>query len=438
MSRRRLLDAAAMFKAARGLASECVALQRHQLDIYSKTSSLTKAVRYQTGRGTLKAGAGLARAANSGQDSKRNAPGKGTPVPSQASTNGGKKQVEKKQVEKKSSLEQDHFYTKSDTNTTAQPLSGNQLGVKQEKGMRYPLADGSITPAKSDFSVPKRDQESFEPAKIGAGEDSLTGQNNGTTSDFQSVLHSGTSIPESGAKAVSNRAHELQRELENQIPSVSAEPPNTRLQPETTPIGLEPDVFYTRSSKATRVLPSLPGVKLPEITGDTQGGDCNVSDDKINQDVFYSAPSKNQHQPVPEVQAVPEQEQPSDDVYSEIFHSPRVAKLLKGERKQNNAVNGLKLRAVQDTPVEQAKLSQVKDQELFHTRPTGQEPSRTVDSHNVTKEPSQSKEADAADAHHLAEAMAQDVANTSSTQPEVSIQFHLSRKALADKLTVTL
>ncbi|MCJ1466898.1 hypothetical protein MMC07_005520 [Pseudocyphellaria aurata] len=340
MSRRRLLDAAAMLNAARGVASECVALQRHQLDIYSKTSSLTKAIRYQTARGTRKAGAGLATAANFGQDSKKSAPDKGAPIPSQASTNGGRKQFEKK-----SSLEQDHFYTKSDTNSTAQPLSDNQLGVKQEKETSYPLAGGSITPAKSGLSAPKGDQESFETTKIGAGD----GQNNGTMNDHQPVSHSETNLPESGAETepiVSNRTRELQR---------------------------------------------------------------------------GSAPSKNQHQPVPEVQAVPEQEQPSDDVYSEIFHSPRVAKLLKGERKQNNAVNGLKLRAVQDTPVEQAKLSQVKDQESFHTRPTGPEPSQTVESQNVTKEPIPSKKADAADAQNLAEAMAQDVANASSAKSDISV-----------------
>lgn len=446
MSGRRLLDAAAMLKAARGVATRFVAIQRHQLDIYSKTSSLTKAVRYQTGQGALKVGAGSARVASSGHDSKEHAPGKKTPVPSQASTSGGREQVEKK-----SGLEQDHFYTQSEANTAAQSLPDSELGVTQEKSKRSPLIAGYISGAKSDISVPKRDHDSFsETTKIDSGEDSVAGRNNRTNGGFPRVLLSGTNIPDPEAKAIqpiSDRKRELQRDSENQIPSVSAEPPNAQLQPEATPqdsltgrhaVDLEQDVFHTRSSKATRVNSSLPKVKLPKATRDTQGGNSQIPIDRINQDVFYSSPLKNQQQPVPEVQAVPEQKQPSDDMYSEIFHSPRVAKLLKGERKQGSATNGLKLRAVCDTPVEQAKLPQERDQESFNIRPTVQDRSRSVDHHNVTREPRPSKKDDAENAHKLAEAMAQDVVNASSAKSEVSIDIHLHLEIHADKLTVIL
>ena len=446
MSGRRLLDAAALLKAARGVATRFVAIQRHQLNIYSKTSSLTRAVRYQTGQSALKVGAGSVRVASSVHDSKEQAPGKETPVPSQASTNRGRKQVEKK-----SDLEQDHSYTKSEANTAAQPLPDSELGVTQEKPKKYPLIDGSISGAKSDVSVPNHDHDSsFETTKIDPGEDSMGGRNNRTKGGFPPVSLSGTNIPDPETKAIqpiSDRKRELQRDSENQIPSVSAEPPNAQLQPEATPqdsltgrpaADLEQDVFHTRSSKATRVLSSLPRVKLPKTTEDTQGGNSQVPIDQINQDVFYSSPSKNQQQPVPEVQAAPEHEQPSDDMYSEIFHSPRVAKLLKGERKQDSATNGLKLRAVRDTPVEHAKLSQEMDQESFNIRPTVQDPSRSVDHHNVTGEPRPSKKDDAEDAHKLAEAMAQDVVNASSVKPEVSIDIHLHHEIHADKLTVIL
>lgn len=445
MSGRRLLDAAALLKAARGVASRFVAIQRHQLNTYSKTSSLTKAVRYQTGQSTLKVGAGFVRVASSVHDSKEHAPGNEAPVPSQASTNGGRKQVEKK-----SGLEQDHFYTKSEANT-AQPLPDSELGVTQEKPKRYPLIDGSISGAKSDISVPKRDHDSsFETTKIDPGEDLVAGRDDRTKGGFPPVSLSGTNIPDSESKAIqsiSDRKRELQRDSENQIPSVSAEPPNAQLQPKATPqdsltgrhaADLEQDVFHTRSSKATRVLSSLPRVKLPKATEDTQGGNSQVPVDQINQDVFYSSPSKNQQQPVPEVQAVPEQEQPSDDMYSEIFHSPRIAKLLKGERKPDSATNGLKLRAVRDTPVEQAKLSQERDQESFNIRPTVQDHSRSVDHHNVTREPRPSKKDDAEDAHKLAEAMVHDVVNASSVKPEVSVDIHLHHEIHADKLTVIL
>lgn len=444
MSGRRLLDVATVLKAARGVASKYATLQRNQLDLYSKTSSLTKAVRYQTGQGAGKVGAGSALVASSGQDSKAHAPGKGIPVPSQTGTNGGRKQVENN-----SGLEQDLFYTKSEAITTAQPFSNSELGVKQEKAKRYPIPDGSIPPAKIDISASKPDQDTFsETTKIGSGEGSLTGKTNGTNSGFRTFLPGGTSISDPEAKAkqpMSGPSPELQRDSETQIPSVSAQLPNVKSQPEATPqdsvvdrnpINLEQDVFLTRCSKATQDLSSLPKVKLPKETGDTQGGEFHIPDDSMNQDVFYSVPSKNRQKPVPEVQAVPEQEQPSDDMYSEIFHSPRVAKLLKGESKQDNAANDLKLRAVHETPVEQAKLLQEKDQESFNIRSTRQDPSRTMDDHDVTKDPSPPKKADAEDAHKLAEAIAHNVAKASSAKPEVSIEIHLSRELLADKLTV--
>ena len=446
MSGRRLLDAAALLQAARGVATRFVANQRHQLNLYSKTSSLSKVVRYQRGQGALKVGAGSVRVASSVHDSKEHAPVKETPVPSQADNNGGRKQVAKK-----SGLEQDHFYTKSEANTAAHPLPDSELGVTQEKPKRYPLIDGSISGAKSDISVPKRDHcSSFETKKIDPGEDFVVGRNNWTKGSFPPSSLSGTNIPAPERKAItpnSDRKRELQRNSEFQIPSVSAEPPNAQLQPKATPqdsptgyqaADIEQDVFHTRSSKATRVLSSLPRVKLPKATEDTQGGNSQVPIDQINQDVFYSSTSKNQQQLVPEVQTVHEQEQPLDDMYSEIFHSPRVAKLLKGERKQDSATNGLKLRAVRDTPVEQAKLSQERDQESFNIRPTMEDPSKSVDHHNVNREPRLSKEDDAEDAHKLAEAIAQDVVNASPVKPEVSIDIHLHREVHADKLTVIL
>lgn len=449
MSGRRLLDAAAMLKAARGVASKYTALQRHQLDIYGKTSSLTKAfkaTRYQTGQGTLKGGAGSAGVTSSGQDSKEHTPVKGTRAPSRTSTSGGRKQIEKN-----SSLEHDHFYTKSEANTTAQPLPDIELSVKQDKAKRYPLPDGSIPPTKYDISIPKHDQDTLsEKANLGSGEDSLVGKSNGTNRNFQSALPSGTSISDQEAKAeqsISDRTRELQRNSENQIPSVSAEPLIANLQPEVIsqdsvagrhPVGLEQDVSLTHSSKATPELSSLRRVEVPEVIGNTQGGHSHILDDRISQDVFYSVPSKNRQEPVPKVQAVPEQGQPSDDMYFEIFHSPRVARLMKGESKHGNAANDLELRAVSDTPVEQAKPSREKDQESFNIRSTGQDPATAVDHYNVTKESTSSKKADAGDSHKLAEAMAQDVANTSSAKPEVGIEIHLSCWVLADKLTVIL
>jgi len=60
MSGRRLLDAAKLFNASRSIAKQHIQLRTQQLDVYSQTSTLAKAVKDQTDRVTLTAQAAIA------------------------------------------------------------------------------------------------------------------------------------------------------------------------------------------------------------------------------------------------------------------------------------------------------------------------------------------------------------------------------------------
>ena len=422
MSGKLFLDAAAMYRASRGVASKYVALQRHQLDIYSKTLSLVKGVKVQTDRvsSTIRAASAVSQPMN--HRSEEIVRGQGAPQPNHDSVNG-----KGRQKEQNLELEQDQ------TNATTQPRSDSELSLQQAKPKTDPLPDGSIPLAEPESDLSRHGKDSHSNlSQTQSSQDTTASLRNGVVSGLRPASshridsHTRAELPDS------HRARELQRDAEKQIPSLSAEPPGTEpSEPRSTP--QNQDVFYTPPQKATRVLSSLPRVKLPKVTENTQQGHLHVPDEGINPDVFYSAASRNQQQQVPEVQAVPEQEQPSDAMYSELFHSPKVAKLLKGERKQGNLIQGLELHGVQDTPIEQEKRVQEKDQESFNTRPTGQAHSRSEDLAKMSKASEISTKTDSEEIQKLAEDMAKDVVANSG----VSTKIYSLLENFADKLTAT-
>ena len=376
MSGRRLLDAAAIYKASRSVASKYVALRKSQWENYSKTSSFAKAVKDQTDRVTLtvKAASALSERFNSTSPSysteapqQRSSDPKNS-IPSQESVQGAD------QIEKKQGLEQDHFYQRSERNSTTEPSAQSELDVKQEKAKRHPLPDGSIPPADAGTNIAQQ-QDVFsnvsrtEPPKSPLSEDKTC------QDDALKPASSGrTSIPNPAAEtepSPADRARKLQRQAEKQIPSESAEPP-TIAPSQSGSMVQGQDVFNTRPSETSQSLSGLPRVKLPKTSEDRQEGEKPVSDGQINQEVFYSSVDKDQKHAVPEFQAVSEQEQLPEDVYSEIFQSPRVARMLGAKPKFPLPGQGLDLRAQPGIAIEQTKLPQENDQESFNKRPTGQ------------------------------------------------------------------
>ena len=389
MNGKRILDAAAIFQASRGIAAKHVALRKHQLDAYSKTSSLAKAVKSQTDRVilTVKAASALADTLNgpgpaySTQASSSDKSTKDESIPSKSSVEGGNASGEQKQ-----GLAQDHFYEKSDINATTEQLPDGELDIKQEKAKRYPLPDGTVPPKGFMTNASRREKDSYselphtEPVK-GPLEDSK----GRTGEDIHPAASVRTSIPDpraSAKPASGDHIKKLQRQAETQIPSQAAEPPPAvAYEPEAEGLGLkvnqEQDVFYTPSPSVGKLRSSLPRVKLPKNTEDTQESDEHVPDTEMNQDVFYSSTRKDQGQTIPEGQAVPEQEQFSDEAYSEIFRSPKVADMLSGQPKKSNSSKGLDLPGVKDLPVMEFKSPQQKDQVSSSMRLPVQEDSQT-------------------------------------------------------------
>ena len=352
---RRLLDAAALLKASRAVASKHLIYRRHQLDTYNRTSTLARVVKLQTGRVklNLRAASALAErfSGQSHEHSTKASQSKTPNVPSSASVEGPHTESGKRQ-----GLEQDHIYRRSKENTTAKPLQDNELNIKQEQTEERPLKDGSILRAGASLGV---NAESFE----------ATSKGRARTNSTQANDHSLTA----------DQVKELQRESERQIPSQAADPPPTSL---SNPIVSEAskndvpqlcanqdqDVFYTPSPNTTKVLSGVPRIKIPKATGNSQEGDPHVHDEQLNQDVFYSSTSQGRDVALPSAQAVPEQDEIPEDMYSEIFQSPKVAKMMKGQPKQGRPSKGLDLEGAEDVLGEETKSAHENDRVSFSER----------------------------------------------------------------------
>lgn len=388
MSGKRLLDAVALYRATKSVASKHAALRTRQLEAYKKTSSVARAVANQTDKvSSLAKGPSASLTDSRGathdhsvQGSSNASQAQSYQVPSHDSVQSPARALGRKQ-----GLEQDHFYERSEQNTTTQPPPGNAIGVQQAAAKRYPLPDGSIPPVESEITTAPQQGDSYsdlsqtEPVKkpLQSGTSNQPEKNLEPTSSKQSTIPAPSNDDTLPAPS---DARTLQRQAEQQIPSQAAEPPPAAASNVDAPsnelsegpelgVDQERDVFYTPSPNTSRVLSALPRVKLPKNT---------VSDERINQDVFYTSREDEPTQALPQQQAVPQQEEPSEAMYSELFHSPKVAKMLKERPKPVDSSKGVGLKGVKRTPIEDGRSTPAGDPGSFHTRPTKEDSTKAA------------------------------------------------------------
>lgn len=430
MAGRRLLDAAKLFNASRAVARQHIALRSQQLEVFNKTSSLAKAVRNQTDRVTLTAQAAIALSqrfngpappyttASAPHDHQQH---EDASIPREETVVGGNAQGGTKQ-----GLEQDHHYERSEGNATAEPLPEEELGVKQEEASRHPLPDGTIPPSGSELRAQPSGQDTFserpvpEPAKEPLSAEKQQGQD-----ELRPVESDTSTIPIPGAKhkLSAHDARRLQRQAEFQIPSVSTDAhssPSSETRTTELNDGHDRDVYYEPSKHVTSEYSSLPRAKIPKNTQNTQGGDEHVKDEQINSDVFYSPRDNNRQQQIPEQVAVPEQEEVPEGVNLDVFHSPRVARMLGGRRSGSGP--GLQLKAAGRTPIDRTGLASGMDQDTFNVRTSGSTAPAAPEWLKAESTTPSAPQVDE-DIQSLAADMAKDAQGAPSTVPEVSCQF---------------
>lgn len=417
MAGRRLLDAAKLLNATRAVAKQHIALRSHQLDVYTKTSTLARAVKNQTDRVTVTARAAIALSQRFNEPPPsytRSETASADPdehIPRRSTVKG-----DEDPIEQKSGLEQDHHYDRSEHNAVHQPPPEEELDVKQRKSDRHPLPDGTIPTADADLRSGPEKSDTFserpvaEPAKVPLAQEKSVG-----AESIRPVSSSKSTIPtpHKDHHLSSEEARKLQREAESQIPRKSADSEgNLTTEPNS-------DVFQFRSGKTSHELSSLPRVKIPKIAETVQGTKDRVDDGAINADVYYSAEGKGKHEPVPEQQAIPEQEEIPEGVNLDVFHSPKVARMLGPRKPGLDRHKELEMKFARRTPVDHTELAQGKDQDTFNVRSSDADaPAPPPEAPKATERKDSHQEEE--DVQSLAQDIARDAENAPSTA-EVNI-----------------
>jgi aarF domain-containing kinase len=270
MSGKRLLDAAALFKASRAVVSKHVELRRHNAEIYSKTSSLAKAVKNQTDRVTLTVQAASALAGRFGNSQSQYPPEHVVDSAQFYSQEEARTQKQPPWQDGHSTLK-DSFNERSTENAAQPPLPSTSLHIQQEEAQSVPLADGSIPPLPVDL---------------------------GSSSTFEVEPHATSAA-------------------ETQIPGHTVQAAAFEAKAD-----VRSDVYYTPSTESAPAADSLPEIQIPKDTVDAQKQDQSHGSG-IDQDVFYSPRAHGN-----DSEAAQDQKEISEDMYAGLFHSPKVAKMM--------------------------------------------------------------------------------------------------------------
>ena len=307
----RFLDAAAMLKVVRQIAQKHIDIRLAQTDVYLKTSSVAKSLRSQP-QPQLFSYAGAPHDARPFSQSHRSTAKSGTNPSTSAQE-----------------LNQDSHYVPP--KEQAPPTgSHSDLQVDQQDAARYPLPDGTIPPEHGQFTSDSADPESF--SQVDDTELPKRPLENNDRSTEKSMDINGSSIPNipapKSAKSQRLSSHEkkvLQRQSEDQIPAQPAKPPGREayhvkpVADDVAEFGVaqEQDVFYQPPDSTAPVLSALPRIRVPMVEWDIQGGDSHIPNG-LNADVYYSGTSS--------------MSEPSEEMMSQIFHNPKIARLLGGAK----------------------------------------------------------------------------------------------------------
>lgn len=417
MSGKRLLDSLSLLRASSAVVSKHIALRRQQVNVYERTSSIARLFKSQT---------------EWVSSIVKSIPG-----------NAFKREISQTDVdanitpfENKSCLDKDRNYEKPETNKNTQLPPIGELIVQREKGKSQFLRDGAlppIKPIKNGSGVDNR--TSSDLSRPGLGRGASISNDEGIKKALQLVSPLRDVIPVPGIQSAllnPDGGRDLQKHTEKDVPSTFAE-----AQPVSSQV-LQ-DVFYTSNQKTSQVSSSLPSVKLPMATEDTQEVNGPFSSDLLNQEEFYSSVNKKTSEtPIPEGQVVPEQQQPSDEIFSEIFHSPRVAKMLKGESKRALAVENSSLHVGQGPLLKHRESPKGRDQENIKILSSGQNLSRKIGDSELVNMFGTLRKADTEEVRNLAEDLAKESRSVSSATRGVRTNTSFILGDFVDKLIVII
>lgn len=311
-------------RASRSVLSKHATIQGQNLSIYGKTSSLAKAINFRTDRPFRPASVLFGRAnqlepsySKISTSSRRN----DDPIPKTTSSGAKESNV------LGSGKDQDQFYEKPVDASASNSASKRDITFNQERAKGKSLPDGTILPQNSEASKLERDGN-----KVTADQEPL--EESGNENNFKPKASSTSSTPlpaRDDETQTSKDARVSQRLAESQIPdqTTGSSPPQS-VRPHAVDrsnsgitVSQDQDTFYSPPIDSGPSFSSLPRTKIPKATENSQGSDDQVHDEGLNQDVYYSPDSDKA--------AAAQSSSFSKGQYSELFRSPKVARMLQKE-----------------------------------------------------------------------------------------------------------
>lgn len=344
MAGRRLVDVAKLFNASKAVAQKHVALRSNQLDAYSKTSTLAKAVKNQTDRVTLTAAAAIALSRRFRED----APAYAKAAAEQATSRTSSQRTQPRHEDiphkgtvkgdgttgsQREGLEQDHHYDRSEHNTSTNPPPTDDLEIEQEQATRRPLPDGTIPTAGVGLDQEGNNKYVFserplsDPPKQPLSEEQ-SDKRSDESEGLRPVESDDSTIPLPGKPRGGSST------FTESIPSHTndLQPSQKSSQIEQLQAGHDRDVFYSRSVESQPPSVAKPLSQIPKHMENKQLSDEHVNDKALNQDVYYSSPTPDTKMNKGEDTSIritsQEEEQIPEGINTDVFHSPRVAKML--------------------------------------------------------------------------------------------------------------
>ncbi|KAF2181764.1 ubiquinone biosynthesis protein-like protein coq-8 [Zopfia rhizophila CBS 207.26] len=437
MAGRRLIDAAKLFNASKSIAKQHISLRSQQLDTYSKTSTLARAVKDQTDRITLTTQAAIALSKRFNEA----APSYTTSTTSSRTPDSRNGYIPKETVQggtpredMKDGLEQNHHYDLSEKNTQAEPIPGDELRIKQEKANRRPLPDGTIPSAGATLEGQAKGQDTFperpvpEPPKEPLPERyHIDGYKDDERMRPVASKAPTIRMPSESPQLFPKEARKFQQESEFQIPARAADLQPASPKMEELKEGHDREVFHSRFVDTKPEFSSLPRAKIPKHPEDTQESDDHVQDGHMNQDVYYSTSEPGQEElqreEIPHEAAIPEQDQVPEIVNTDVFRTARVARMLGGNPYAPKP--HLDLKGTSRAQYDHTKLAAGHDQYTFNVRQSEQ----TMPT--MPEQPLQSGQSTAKkEMHDFASELVRDVETAPSPASEITGEMNTeARKA---------
>jgi aarF domain-containing kinase len=369
MAARRLLDFAKVVSASRSITRQHVALRRHQLDVYTRTSTTGKILKDQIDRTAVAAQAFTAIAKRLAEDApsylRDDLDDQNSASPRQESVRGDSIERNQSRSPAQDCESQDHLRKPTPGKVDDSPLQ-DELEIKQEKPDRYPLPDGTIPLAGTNSALDTAAKDTYdqrpepEPAKRPLVDQDDNNNIHGRRSQENLVpisSHASTIPVPKKAPLPSTVAKKLQREAENQIPAVTAA--TQPLRDKT----IKSDVYSDRPQGSDPPLSSLPRIKFPKNSSIEQGSIDTVNNAQINADVYYKPASirDGEENPISHKGDVatpnPKQDDIPQGVNINVFSNPRIARML-GGGSYSSMKDNQKLRSqnATGTPLDQENL----------------------------------------------------------------------------------